>query len=139
VCGALVLLAAMVPAAEAAITLQARIIYAANQPGGVDPSLGAVAEELQRTFRYTMYRLVDAPRGSAELKQTWRVGLPGGRALEVVPTAIDRKQSTLAVRILGPDGQPLMNTTVRLRSGATVLLGGPRHDQGVLIIALSAG
>jgi hypothetical protein len=105
----------------------------------VDPSLGAVAEELQRTFRYTMYRLVDAPRGSADLKQTWRVGLPGGRALEVVPTAIDRKQSTLAVRILGPDGQPLMNTTVRLRSGATVLLGGPRHDQGVLIIALSAG
>jgi hypothetical protein len=133
------LLAFLAPEARAAIPLQARIIYAANEPGGVDPSLGAVAAELQRTFRYTMYRLLDAPRGSAELKQTWRVGLPGDRALEVVPTAIDRGQATLGVRILGPGGQPLMNTTVRLRSGATVLLGGPRHDQGVLIIALSAG
>ncbi len=125
--------------AQATVSLRALVIYAANQPGGVDSRLGPLAGDLQKTFRYSMYQLLDSPQGSAALNQSWRAGLPGGRLLEIVPTAIQGGQYSLTVRVLGPGGQPLVNTSVRLRSGATVLVGGPTHETGVLIIAISAG
>jgi hypothetical protein len=116
-----------------------QVIYAANEPGGVDSRLGGLAGDLQRMFRYSMYQLLDAPQGSAALNQGWRAGLPGDRTLEIVPTAIQGGQYSLTVRVLGPGGQALLNTGVRLRSGATVLVGGPTHQKGVLIIAITAG
>ena len=125
--------------AQTAVSLRALVIYAANQPGGVDSRLGSLAGDLQRTFRYSMYQLLDAPQGSATLNQPWRATLPDGRALEIVPTAAQGNQYSLTVRVLGPNGQPLVNTSVRLRAGATVLVGGPTHQAGVLIIAISAG
>jgi hypothetical protein len=118
--------------------LQAQVIYAANQPGGVDNRLGSLAANLQKTFRYSMYQLLDAPKGSATLNQTWRTGLPDNRSLEITPTVIQDAQYNLTVRVLGAGGQPSVNTAVRLRRGATVLVGGPSHQQGVLIIAISA-
>lgn len=126
--------------AQQVVALRAQVIYAANEPGGVDTRLGNLAEELQRTFRYSMYRLLEAPQGSAALNQSWRVGLPGDRTLEVVPTAIQGGQYNLTVHVLGPGGQALVNTQVRLRSGGPpVSVGGLPHEKGVLIIAISAG
>jgi len=51
--------------AQAAITLRVQVIYAANEPGGVDSRLGGLAAELQKTFRYSKYELLDSPQGSA--------------------------------------------------------------------------
>jgi hypothetical protein len=48
-------------------------------------------------------------------------------------------QYSLTVRVLSSSGQAVVNTRVRLRSGATVLVGGPSHQKGVLIIAITAG
>jgi hypothetical protein len=118
------------------VSLQAQVIYAANQPGGVDNRLGSLAGNLQKTFRYSSYQLLDTPKGSAALNQTWRTGLPDNRSLEITPTAIQDGQYSLTVRVLGAAGQPAVN--LRLRRGATVLVGGPPHQQGVLIIAISA-
>ena len=120
------------------VALQAQVIYAANQPGGVDGRLGSLAESLQKTFRYSMYQLVDAPSGSAALNQMWRTALPDNRWLEITPTAIQDGQYSLTVRVLASSGQPSVNTVVRLRRGSTVLVGGPSHQKGVLIIAISA-
>lgn len=125
--------------AQATVSLRVQVIYAANESGGVDGRLGSLAGELQKTFRYSMYRLLDAPQGSAALKQAWSAALPGDRRLEIVPTAIQAGQYSLTVRVISSSGQALVNTTVRLRSGATVLVGGPSHQKGVLIIAVTAG
>jgi hypothetical protein len=120
------------------VALQAQVIYAANEPGGVDTRLGSLADNLQKTFRYSMYRLLDAPKGTAGLNQTWRTGLPDNRSLEILPTAVKDGQYSLSVRVLGADGKAAVNTAVRLRRGSTVLVGGPSHQKGVLIIAISA-
>ena len=124
-------------AAQATVSLRLQVIYAANDPGGVDSRLGGLAADLQRTFRYSMYQLLDAPQGTAALNQGWRAGLPGDRWLEIVPTAIQAGQNSLTVRVLSPGGQALVNTAVRLRRGATVLVGGPTHQKGVLIIGIT--
>lgn len=120
------------------VALNAQVIYAANQPGGVDARLGHLAESLQKTFRYSMYQLVDAPRGSTALNAMWRNALPDNRWLEITPTTIQDGQYSLTVRVVGSDGKASVNTVVRLRRGSTVLVGGPSHQKGVLIIAISA-
>jgi hypothetical protein len=125
--------------AQGPVALRVQVIYAANQPGGVDARLGGLVGELQRTFRYSTYQLLEAPQGSAALDQSWRVSLPDNRALEITPTAIQGDQYSLRVHVVAASGRPLVKTAVRLRRGATVLVGGPKHQQGVLIIAISAG
>jgi len=125
--------------AQATVSIRIQVIYAANEPGGVDNRLGGLAADLQRTFRYSMYHLLDAPQGSAPLNQAWATSLPGDRRLEIVPTGVQGGQYSLTVRVLSSSGQALVNTAVRLRSGATVLVGGPTHQKGVLIIAITAG
>jgi len=120
------------------VSLQAQVIYAANQSGGVDSRLGNLAENLQKTFRYSMYQLLDAPKGSAALNQTWSATLPDSRLLEITPTAIKEGQYNLTVHVHGPGEKSLVNTVVRLRRGSTVLVGGSSYQQGVLIIAISA-
>jgi hypothetical protein len=120
------------------VTLQVQVIYAANQDGGVDGRLGALAENLKKTFRYSMYQLLDAPKGSAGLNKVWRTALPDNRSLEITPTGVQDGQVSLAVRVLLADGKVPVNTVVRLRRGSTVLVGGPSHQNGVLIIAISA-
>jgi hypothetical protein len=141
VCALVIILAAPSSTlqAQAAVSLRVQVIYAANEPGGVDSRLGGLAAELQRTFRYSRYQLLEAPQGTAALNQAWQASLPGNRRLEIVPTAIQGGQYSLTVRVLGPGGQAQINTAVRLRSGATVLVGGPTYQKGVLIIAISAG
>jgi hypothetical protein len=121
-----------------AVALQLQVIYAANQPGGVDGRLGSLVANLQKTFRYSMYQLLSAPTGRAALNQVWRTGLPGDRALEITPTGVQDGQVSLTVRVLAAGGQPLVNTAVRLKRGSTVLVGAPPHEQGVLILAISA-
>lgn len=120
------------------VALKTQVIYAANQPGGVDGRLGTLVDSLQKTFRYSMYQLLDAPSGSAALNQTWRAALPDNRWLEITPTAVKAGQYNLTVRVVGADGKALVNTAVRMRRSSTVLVGGPSHQKGVLIIAITA-
>jgi len=72
------------------------------------------------------------------MNQVWVTSLPGDRRLEIVPTAIQEGQYSLMVCVLAPAGQAVVNTSVRLKSCATVLVGGPTHQEGVLIIAITA-
>jgi len=129
----------VVAAGQGAVPLKVQVIYAANEPGGVDSRLGSLAGELQKTFRYSKYELLDSPQGSAPLNQAWRTALPGDRSLEITPTAIQDGEYTLSVRVQASGGQSLVNTRVKLKAGRSVLVGGPTHQKGVLIIAITAG
>lgn len=52
----------VVASGQGAVPLKVQVIYAANEPGGVDSRLGSLAGELQKTFRYSKYELLDSPR-----------------------------------------------------------------------------
>ena len=132
------LLATARPGEAATVSLRAEVILASNQGTGTDERLGPVAKQLNDSFKYSRYELLATPAGDAQVSQTWRAPLPGGRTLEVTPTAVAEGNYQLQVRVLGPKGEPVMTSSVRLRPGGTVLIGGPPNPPGVLIIALSA-
>ncbi len=128
-------------AAQTPVAFQVRVIQAAKQSGGVDARLSGLAkelQELQKAFGYTTFQLLDAPRGVAPLNQQWKTAIPGNRSLEIVPTASQGGQHTFQVRFLGANGQVLVNSQVRLKSGATVFVGKVPHQEGDIYIAISA-
>ncbi len=127
--------------AQGPLTLQAHVILASNQGQGVDKAIEGIGGELQKIFRYSRYTLLTRVSGRAALKETWRTPLPGGRTLQVTPLAVKDGLWQVGVQILrgsGPSEESLLTSTVKLRSGGSVLLAGPPHDQGILVIALSA-
>ncbi len=132
-------LPATLSAAQAKVNLSAQVIYAATEAGGIDDRLGALATELQRTFRFSMYQLLDSPKGSASSSEPWILALPGNRRLDVSLTSIQHARFHLTVRVFSANGKPLLRTAIILQSGGPpALVGGLKHERGVLIIALTA-
>ena len=50
---------------------------------------------------------------------------------------MQRDAAKLRIRVIR-EGKDILNTQVRLSPGRTVLIGGPRHGEGVVIYAVSA-
>lgn len=127
--------------AQGFLTLRAHVILASNQGQGVDKAIEGIGGELRKIFRYSRYQLLSRLSGRAALKESWRAPLPGGRTLQVTPLAVQEGFWQVGVKIMRGSGggeESLLTSTVKLRSGGSVLLAGPPHDQGILVIALSA-
>jgi len=123
--------------AQQKISLQADVIFASHESGGVDQSIGPLAEELRRIFGYSNYQLLTRLTGDVVLQDSWRGELPGGFILMVIPREVRDSFISLDAWIL--QGRVLfLRTTIRLRNAGVILLGGPPYSVGVLIVALSA-
>jgi hypothetical protein len=117
-----------------AVPIEVRVILASREPaGGVDPAIRSLVRELQRDFAYTSYRLLESHQGQVSPEGPWRTTIAGDRDLTVLFMGADRGRVELRIKTAG------VNTRVSLqRGGPPILLGGPPHKGGVLIIAISA-
>lgn len=117
-----------------AVPIEVQVIQASREPGGaVDPAIGQLVRELQRDFAYTNYRLLETHRGQVSPQSPWRTVIAGGRDLSVALVKVDGGRVELHITT------PRVNTRVSLhRGGRPILLGGPPHGSGVLIMAISA-
>ncbi len=134
------------------VALQAQVFLASNQAVvAPDPRLASLIAELRKALPYSAFQLLGAPSGRTGLGQTWKADLPGGeapggRTLELTPTAIERVTIQLQARIVQARivqgksvGETLVNTTIRLMSGGPpVVIGGPAYGSGVLVIVIYA-
>jgi hypothetical protein len=139
-------------AAAPTVMLQAQIFLASNQPGAApDPRLAGLIAQLRKAIPYSNFLLLAAPSGRIEVGKVWRTELPGGevqkgRVLELTPMAIDGAVIQIQARVIEARivqgktvSETLVNTTLRLQSGGPpVVIGGPAHQNGVLVIVISA-
>jgi hypothetical protein len=123
--------------ALAQVQARIRIIWASNEGTTVDPSLGDVYSELGSLFNFTSYRLLRNLDLNLVGNKPHTVPLPGDRSMEVTLVGEYRKMAEIRLRILRR-GTTILNTQVRLAPGRTVIVGGPRHEKGVAIFAISA-
>lgn len=116
------------------VPIEVLVVLASREPGGgVDPAIQSLVRELQRDFAYTSYRLLETHRGEVSADRPWQTAIVGGRALNVALTRAEQRRVELRIVTAG------VNTRVGLvRGGSPILLGGPPHREGVLIIAISA-
>jgi hypothetical protein len=112
-------------------------IYASNEGTSIDPALGTIREKLHSMFNYTSYRMLDRKRRTLPVGEAGEFELPGRRTMRATPLPSRGDKVRLSIQISdGP--RKLLNTTLGLRRGGVVLVGGPTHQAGVLILIISA-
>ncbi|HWP34665.1 MAG TPA: hypothetical protein VNM66_03630 [Thermodesulfobacteriota bacterium] len=134
---ALLGLVAAAPAAAQPATVQVDVIYATNVESGVDPGLERLVQSLG-SFRYSAYRRLGGQTLQITDAGLASVALPGGRQLQVVPRRLSSAAADLRVSVF-EGGRKVVASDVRLvRGGQPVLVGGFKHQQGVLFLAIKA-
>ncbi len=123
--------------APAQVQTRLRVIEASNVGSSIDPSLRDIHDQLGSLFRYTSYRLIRDETLALSPNRTTSIAFQEGRSIEVTQIGLQKNIAELRVRITS-DRTEILNTQVRLSPGRTVLIGGPKHGQGVAILALSA-
>jgi hypothetical protein len=127
-----------IPTASAQVQVRIRVILASNVGQEIDPALNDVHKELGSLFNFTSYRLLrDEPMNLVPNRTVTVQGRRPGRFMEVTLVAFNRDNAQLKIRVIR-EGVDLLNTQVRLSPGRTVLIGGPRYGEGVVIFAVSS-
>ena len=133
----LALLAAVPCEAADTVSVDVGAIYASNEGTSIDPALGTIRGKLRSMFNYTSYRMLDRKRRSLPVGETGEFDLPGQRTMRATPLPSQGDKVRLSIQISeGP--RKLLTTTLGLRRGGMVLVGGPSHQAGVLILLISA-
>lgn len=138
---ACVLTAVLVAAADAragsvAVSVGSVLATDTGQPE-FDARLVAMKPQFDSLFRYSSYRLMKQERRRLEWGQGASFDIPGGRYLVVAPKELRDAKVSMQVMLL-EGGRSLVDTSVALRDHGVLLLGGPKQDAGVLIIAIGA-
>ncbi len=121
-----------------AAEIRVEVIHASNTDQGFDTSLARIHRQLSDLFNYSTYNLLEEKTLTGAIGTRQQMALPAGRSLEITPVRSDGKFLDLHVVIRdGP--RNFLDTDFRLAHQGTILVGGPRHDGGVLIIAITAG
>jgi hypothetical protein len=133
----LLLLCGSGSAGAQAVSVEIGSVYASNEGSSMDPVLGNIRGKLQSMFNYTSYRLLDRKRRSLAVGETGEFELPGRRTMRVTPVPAQGDKVRLSVQIT-EGAKNLLTTTLGLSRGGMVLVGGPSHQAGVLILIISA-
>ena len=133
----LVLLGAVSSEAANTVSVEVGSVYASNEGSSMDTALGTIRGKLQSMFNYTSYRMLDRKRRSLAVGETGEFELPGRRTMRATPLSTEGSKVRLSIQISdGPKN--LLTTTLGLSRGGMVLVGGPSHQGGVLILIISA-
>ena len=121
----------------AQVQARVRVIQASNAGSTIDPSLRDVHDQLGSLFSFTSYRLLKDETTTLSPNRPVDIPTHPGRALEI---ELIRKQKDVAeFRVkIKRERTEILNTQVRLSPGRTVVIGGPKHGDGTIILAITA-
>jgi len=114
------------------------VIRASNVGQSVDPPLKELHNELKTLFNFTSYRLLRDENLSLSLNQPVSISARERRIImEITLMGLHKNVAELRIRV-NREGTEILNTQVRLSPGRTVLIGGPKVREGVIIYAFYA-
>jgi|YelNatPaOPRAMG01_1025707.scaffolds.fasta_scaffold01186_6 hypothetical protein len=121
----------------ARINLHVDSVVASDTHEGVDARLAAMGQRLRSLFNYSTYRLISHQDGHTECGKLISFMLPGGRILHIQPRAVEGGMIAMEL-VLFQGARPLMTTDLKLKNHGVLIVGGPRYEQGMLIISIGA-
>jgi hypothetical protein len=114
-----------------------RVILASHQVKGIDARLQDIQKNLGALFNYSSYQLLQEHSFLLSEGQTDQLPLTDNKELHIQLIQEQGGTAEIAVEILR-GGKEIFKTTAKLKKGGTLLIGGPKHEDGVLILAISA-
>jgi hypothetical protein len=119
------------------VTVYIDSVMAADTNEGTDPRIAPMGQKLRGLFGFSTYSLIGHNEGQTDCGKMIAFTLPGGKILHVQPRAIDGDM--IAMEIVLFDGtRPMMTTDLKLKNNGTLIVGGPRYEQGMMIISIGA-
>jgi hypothetical protein len=118
-------------------TIQIRVIYAVKDSvASIDPALADIKQELEE-MPYNKFRLLDRLDAKIDINAAVELQIPGRRSISVRFLGIDDSE---AKRMLSLElaMKPALKIQLRVADGGRTLLGGPSHQDGKLILDISA-
>ena len=119
------------------VTVTVGSVLATDGGQEFDSRLVAMKPQFDSLFRYSSYRLMKHERRALDWGQGASFDIPGGRYLVIAPKELRDSKVSMKVMLL-EGGRPLIDTSVALRDHGVLLLGGPKQQEGVLIISIGA-
>jgi hypothetical protein len=117
--------------------VRVEVIKAERDSKIVDPRLEGLVKELGPVLNYTGFSLLKAAELNLQAKKKQEVILSPDRLLQVEFLGLDQGKARLSVVILEKKEESFRTTLVVVDKG-TVLIGGPPHEGGVLLLRISA-
>lgn len=113
-----------------------RVILASHEGKAIDARLRDIQKNLD-TLNYSSYRLLQERSFLLAQGQSGQLPLAGNKELHIELLQEQGGTAEIAVEIL-QGGKGIFKTTAKLKKGGTLLIGGPKHEEGVLILAIAA-
>ncbi|MBU4426496.1 MAG: hypothetical protein L6406_13475 [Desulfobacterales bacterium] len=137
-CLGLFLLRPPLAAAFSDILVNVEVIKATRNSTEIDPQLQDLVKELAPVLNYSGFSLLKKIEIRLVQKGKGDVILSSGRVLELEFLGFEDKQARLLVRIV-EKGEQTFRTTLLMVDKGSVLIGGPPHHDGVLLLRIGAG
>jgi hypothetical protein len=120
-----------------AVEIRIGAVIASNSSRDFDPRLVALHKQFNALFAYTSYQLVKEEKQRVPWGGKAGFDIPGGRYVVVIPK--EYKNDRVAMKVMVIEGaRPIVDTALALKNHATLLVGGPRQPDGVLILSIGA-
>jgi hypothetical protein len=124
-------------AEEQSAQISIRVIYAIKDgPLSMDPALQDIQAEL-KDLPYTKFRLLDRLESPVQSGATVELQFPGNRSISVTFEGLDTsgEKSMLVLKLAV---RPQLHMQLRVANGGRTLIGGPAHQDGTLILDVTA-
>ena len=119
------------PQARPQVAVRVLVAHALKEGSLVDPRCEQLRKRLG-PMRFGSLRAVQERQFLLHMGENGAVTLPTGARLKIVPLSIVRKRLNVRVEVPG-----VVNTRLQMTSGRPVIVGGPRHDGGHLIVQIT--
>ncbi|RME28000.1 MAG: hypothetical protein D6798_03395 [Deltaproteobacteria bacterium] len=122
---------------KAKVDMQIRVVYATSSHSRVDPQLSSLTRYLSH-LRFTGYELLDTQRAQTALGGKAQFSVVGGRKVTVTLLGRDERKARVRVQVSGARGKQLLDTTMSVNRNGTVIVAGPKYQDGILVLPLTA-
>ena len=123
--------------ADGMVTIQATMILASNDRAPMDSRLETIEYKLRRVFGFEYYRHYGEASVSLSLPSQTTMDL--GHGFSLVVNATGSHDGKIRAGVMWLRGaETVLNTTVSMNRNTPVILGGVQHENGTLIVSLTA-
>jgi hypothetical protein len=122
--------------APQSVQVTVRSILAGNQNDEFDPKLKILEQQL-KPLKHRSYRALKDETQTIPWQGSKAFEIPGGRSLTIAPQEFQNNRIGLKIRLTQGD-KPLIDTTVKIANKGNIILGGPAHEGGSLVLSISA-
>ena len=134
-CLSLFFLEPQVAFAFSGLQVNVEVIKAERDSKVVDPELKDLVKELAPVLNYSGFSLLKKTEIFLKAGDKGEVNLSRGRALEFGFMGFEGEQARLMVKIV-EKGKETFSTILLLVDKGSILIGGPPHENGVLLLRI---